>query len=238
MTAARRSPSGSRIAARGLDVVVGDQHGRGLRARRQARRVRDADRALELACPIEGRADAELHVVPGAVVAALGLRHERPAREGARDAHGHHHGLGARVREADALDRADALAQHLREPHRVLVRRGEACALGELRPDRLDDGRMGVAVDQRGVVVEQLDVAIAVDVVEVRAGAATRERRVRREPRRGARIASGHRSLRLGVQLRGPRRACGVALGDRGHQSLSWGFDVNRAAASCWAAPA
>ena len=116
--------------------------------RRQARGVGNADRAVELAARSSGGLTLSCTSSQRAVVAALGLGDERPAREGARDAHGDHHGLGAGVGEADALDRVDALAQDPRQPARVLVGRGEE-APGRTAPDRLDDARMGMAVDER-----------------------------------------------------------------------------------------
>ena len=103
------------------------------------------------------------------------------------------------------------------EPHRVLVRGGERGAAAELRPDRLDDRGVRVAVDQRRVVVQQLDVAVPVDVGEARARALGRERRIGLEPGGRARVAAGHRARRLLVQPGRARGAGEVAIDDRGH---------------------
>ncbi len=105
-----------------------------------------------------------LEVVVRSVIALA--RHQQPSarRYPARELRGQHPGLAARVAQAYAFDRGDALADKFRELDLRLVARrprGARCARAR---DRLDDRRIGVAVDEAGVVAEQIDVAVAVDV--------------------------------------------------------------------------
>jgi hypothetical protein len=98
------------------------------------------------------------------VVGALGDGDPRPAGERAGGPDGEHHRLGARIRESDPLDRADALTEQSGHPH--LRRRGrrEAGSCGHLGPHRGQDGGVAVAVDQRGVIAGQIEQLVAVDV--------------------------------------------------------------------------
>ena len=129
--------------------------------------------------------------VVGAVIRALELRDERSPCERSRGAHGEHRRLGAGAREAQTLDRGNPGPDLLGEQDLGLGRRGERRATADLGLDGVDDGRVGVTEDQRGVVAEEIAVAVAVDVAEPQTAARLDVRRVRsgvdRRPRRAAR---------------------------------------------------
>jgi len=152
-----------------------------------------------------------LEVVVGAVVGALRLRDLRAAGRGARGAHRHHHRLGAGVREAHALHGGDALDEQLRELRRPRVRRRPAGAARDLARDGLDDRGVGVPQDHRRHVRRAVEVTVAVNVLEVGAGAALDHERVGAEEDRVARVAAGHRRARPLVPLAALRGALAVA---------------------------
>ena len=149
--------------------------------------------------------DAHEHPVVGAVVGALELRDLRPARERAREAHGVHRPLGARVREADLLDRRHAPGQELREPHLVLRGPRERETVRDRLLDHLDDLGRRVAQDQTRVAVE-VDTVGAVGVPDVGALATLDVERVRVEERGRPAVAARHDRQRLVVQGAGADR--------------------------------
>ena len=99
--------------------------------------------------------------------------------------------LGAGAREAQTLDRGNPGPDLLGEQDLGLGRRGERRATADLGLDGVDDGRVRVTEDQRGVVAEEIAIAVAVDVAEPQTAARLDVRRVRsrvdRRPRRAAR---------------------------------------------------
>ena len=78
-------------------------------------------------------------------------------------------GLGSRRRETDALGARNEALHEFGPAHFEFVRRAPMGALRHLPLNRLDDGRMGVAEQQRPVPAEVVDVFIAVDVPFARA---------------------------------------------------------------------
>ncbi len=107
---------------------------------------------------------ADLGVVVGPVIAPFDLHETVPAGEGARRFQGRHHRLGAGVHEADLVEARRTTAHVPGELDLHLGRHGERGAALQLRRHRLDDRRMGVAVDQRRHVVGEVDTLHAVDV--------------------------------------------------------------------------
>ena len=96
----------------------------------------------------------------------------------AREAHGAHRRLGARVDHPHHLDRREAVADLGGELDLALGRGAVAGALRGGLGDRLDDRRMRVAADQRAPRADPVDVAMAVDVDQLEALAAIDEDRV------------------------------------------------------------
>ncbi len=156
------------------------------------------------------RRDADGREVVRAVVAALDLGNLGAAGEGLGGPDCVHRRLGARAGEPDEIDRRQARAEHLREPHLGLGGGAEGDTLSGLLLDRPRDVRVGMAHDQAGRVQHEVEVAVAVDVVDVVALAALDEERVGREVCRAPGAASRQESLRLGLQLAGLRGGLGV----------------------------
>ena len=107
-----------------------------------------------------------LHEIMDSVVAAVHLDEAVLAGEGAGGAHGEQRGLRSRVAVANQVQRGDAVAQM----SSVLVLddrgSGEGRALLRLGPGRLDQARVGVAVDQGGEVVDQVNVLVPIAIVD------------------------------------------------------------------------
>ncbi len=148
------------------------------------------DNAGAVRVSLVGAAQGDL--VPATVVAVGGHDDVVAAGERARPSHGHHDRLGGRVGEAHEVDRGRPRAEPLGELTLQGDRRGHGRGqtVGCRARHGLDDARMRVAVDQGGVVVDQVDVGVAVDVPEAAALApldADRERIVMgHRPRVGA----------------------------------------------------
>ena len=101
-------------------------------------------------------------------VVVAGELHDRVAAGGAAgQAHGRHGGLGARRHQAHLLDRRHPLADRLGQQHLALGRRAVGRAVDGRPLDGLDDGRVGVAGDDRAVGLHEVDVARALDVPHV-----------------------------------------------------------------------
>ena len=132
-------------------------------------------------------------VVVRAVVAAGEGGDLRPAGESARRAEREHRPLRPGVREADALDARQALADALGELDLELVRRRRAHQLRRLLLHRFDDPRMAVAEDQRRVVGDEVDPLRAVDVGDAAALAAREVHGIRLVVDRRPRVAPGQR---------------------------------------------
>ena len=111
--------------------------------------------ALDFVGAVERQQDFGVFV--RAVVAAVELGDLAAAGERAGGLNGHHHRLGARVREAELLDAGDALDQQFGEADLALGRKGNRGAERELAGDGLHDARVGMAVDQRRVIVHEVE---------------------------------------------------------------------------------
>ena len=90
------------------------------------------------------------------MVGALHLGDAAPTGEGARRLDGRHHRLGTGVDETDPVEAGRAPAEVLRQVDFDLGGQGEGGAPLQLIGNRGNDGREGVAVDQRGHVVGEV----------------------------------------------------------------------------------
>ncbi len=171
-------------------------------------------REVDAAGLLRAVVEPDLEVVEGAVEAVDRLQHRAAPGERARDFHREHPRLGARVGEAHALEDLDPLAQHPRELDLLLGRDEEARAAPGRLAQRRDDGWERVAVDQAEPVVREVDVAVVVEVDQVRAFAAPRDERVRPVVAPAARQAAHHVAPRALHRLGRARRALAVALLD------------------------
>ena len=109
---------------------------------------------------------AHLHIVVGAVIAALHLDDEIAAGERARRTQRVHDRLGTGVAKAHHVDRGNAIDDDLRQSGLGLIRRRKRGAVGKSFCHGGDDRRVSVAVDQGCVVVEEIDVGAAVGVLD------------------------------------------------------------------------
>ena len=138
--------------------------------------------------------------VVGAVEGALELGELGPAGEGAGQAHGVHRGLGARVREAQALHRGHPPHERLGQPDLVLGGARERQARLGHRLHGLHHVGRGVAEDQARVVAVEVHALDAVGVPDVGALPALEVERIRIEERRRAAVAARHDRHRLLVE--------------------------------------
>ena len=136
---------------------------------------------------------ADFEVVVRAVIAAFHLDDQLASCEGARAADGHHGGLGAGIGEAHLFDRLDATGQSLGEIGLGLQSGGIVGAKLHLGRDGFGDWREGVTVDERGVVVQNVDVGVSVEVGKGVSLPLDDCERVGRVKRDRAGIAPGHR---------------------------------------------
>ncbi len=184
-----------------------DDHGRdpvaiSIERRRERRGVGDRDRAdVAARGPGQARGLVGQGGVVDAVVAPVEPQQQIAPGERSRRADGHHDRLGARVREAQALDRRHALRDPLGEGDVVARRQAEARPLVHRRRRGGHDDRMAVAVHERRVVVLEVDHLVAVLVDQAAPLASRRVRRHRRDVERRARVAAGHGRDGAGVQV-------------------------------------
>ena len=115
----------------------------------------------------DSAAGLDEHRVGVAVVAALELDDEVAAGESAGEADGGHAGFGAGGDEAELLDGGKAVGDEFREIGFGGDGGSEAGALGGGLLDGFDDGRKGMAKDHRPPGAEEVEVAVAIFVVEV-----------------------------------------------------------------------
>jgi hypothetical protein len=128
---------------------------------------------------------------PGTVIAALEEKQAAAAGRPPRDSRGENRGLASRVREAHELDCRVARLEKFGPRELARMRSGKGAPPASGVGYRLDDWRVGVAVDERGVVVEDVEVAVSVHVDEEGAFAALEHDRVRLVERESARLAAG-----------------------------------------------
>ena len=121
----------------------------------------------------------DLHRVVVAVVAALDLDDQVPAGDRAHEMDGVHGGFGPGVSESPA-GQSEAAGELGRDRDRVLGRLGEVGTEAGLGADGVDDGGMGVAGQGGAVAAVQVDILVAVDVVDLRALAVAQPDRLRR----------------------------------------------------------
>ena len=204
---------------RRIEVVEREHHGVG--QGRPAQPVGSRHRVGVLRRPrlVRAGVGADEDIVLAPVVRPFGLGDlraagERPGRPDRVEC-----GLSARRAEADPLQTGQAGCQPIGHLDLELGRPREARPPVQLRPHRVEHHRMGVAVDQRGVVVGQVDQLVAVDVPDPAARAPVGEERMRRVVQRAAGVAPGEGPLGGGEEGRRARRALGVAPGLRGDLS-------------------
>ncbi len=147
--------------------------------------------------------DRDLDRVVVAVIAPLDLDDQVPAGDGAHQVDGVHGRLGARVGESP-LRQAEPAAQFLGHDHRVLGRLGEVRAEPGLRADRLDHGRVRVPGQRGAVPAVQVDVLVAVDVVDLGAAAVAQPDRLRDGDLPAGRHPAGQRPAGPGGHPRRP----------------------------------
>ena len=171
--------------------------------------------------------DADFDVVVGAVVAAFHFHDQVAAGEGAGGADGVHHPFRAGVAEADQVDRGDALGDDLGEAGLCLIRRRKRRAAREARHHRGDGGWMAVPVDERRVVIEQVDVGAAVGVLDAAPLPFRHRQRVGGMEGDGAGVAARHHPPRRGVERGGTGRD-GPEIGQHVGLDLGSGANVDR----------
>ena len=131
----------------------------------EAARRRHADRCVRGTGEVERRLHRDHHLVVMAVIAAFDLDDLRATRVAARGADRVHRRLGAAVRESHEVE-AEPLDEQLRDVRVALARRHVQRAVLELLLDRLDHHGMAMTREQRAVAHVEVDVAVAVDVLE------------------------------------------------------------------------
>src|SRR5581483_4240082 len=182
-----------------VDVVVGADDRVARDGARHARRRRDSEGR-------EARAGAREQRVGMAVVAAGELEDPVALREAAREAERAHRRLRPRRDEPHLLDRRHRVRDLGRELHLRLGGRAEARAAERRLAHRLDRLRVGVPEDERAPRADPVEVAVPVDVDEVRAFPALDEERLvqadgAHRPHRRV-DAAGDQLERTPVQLR------------------------------------
>ena len=168
------------------------------------RSLRDAPHALAhgmvgAAIGLTRRHDAQAgrQGVVRAVKPAAHLGDRGSAGIGAGPPHGEHRGLSAGVAEPQLLDGRHAPADDLGEKALRLVVRGEERAFGQLPFDGFSDGGMIVAQGQSEAGVDEIDIAVAVEVVDVAPLSSVDEEGVVTVVQAASRRAAGDISVRL-----------------------------------------
>ncbi len=119
------------------------------------------------------------------VIAADELDDLGAPREGTGETNGRHGGFGSRVDQPDDVERRHHLADALGDVDLGLRRCTKAGAARRRLLDGLDDARVRVAEEQRAPGADVVDVAVAVDVADARAGAILHEHRVAADGAKG-----------------------------------------------------
>ena len=210
-------------ADRRLGIVEGNGDDIGQHIVRRALGIGHRDRGI--AAPgFRHRVEADFGIVVGAVIGALAFGDLRPAGEGARRLQRHHHRLGAGVCKTHLLHRRQARRQQFGEIDLGLRRQPERRSQRQLLRRRRHQRRMGVAMDQRGEIVDAVDIFVAVEIEHPAALAARGIDRVRLHEHGGAGIAAGQAGQRAVVEVLGLRFRIGIhrdfthgGAGDQAH---------------------
>ena len=101
------------------------------------------------------------------MINALRLHDLRSSRDRTGGLDRAHDGFGARVAEPDLLEAFGPAADGFRQSDLLLRRKREGRAVCDLASDGLNDVRLGVAVDQRGEVVQKIEAPRPVDIDDV-----------------------------------------------------------------------
>ena len=124
------------------------------------------------------------------------------------------------ARSGQSLDPID---EQLRQFDFLDRRHRERRSAAQSRGDRGDHVGIGVSVNQRRVVIEEVDASLAIGIGQVLAVSGSGIRRVWRLVERCARVAAGHHGTGAREQARSFRigRSVGIGSGDhRGHGRL------------------
>ncbi|GBC86855.1 hypothetical protein HRbin12_00854 [bacterium HR12] len=199
------------------EVVVGDHPERLGVGGRHADRVRHRHRPVRRPGLRDVDPVRERQAVGAAVVRALDLDDEVATGRRPHDPAGVHRGLRARVLEPPERQ-PEALGEELGDDHGVLDRHGEVRPERHAPAHRLDDLGVRVAHDHHPVAGVQVDVAVPVEVDDVRALAPVpvEDHRLQRVP--AARHPAGERALRPlgeGHLARRPLPQARLLLGDQ-----------------------
>ena len=191
-------------ANRRLGIVEGDGDDIGQHIVRRTLCIRHRDRRI--AAPgFRHGIEADFGIVIGAVIGALAFCDLRPPGKRPRRLQRHHHGLGAGIGEPHLLDRGQARRQQFRQIDLGLRRQPERRSQRQLFCRSRHQRGMGVAVDQRGEVVDAVDIAIAVDIEHPATLAARSIDRIGLHEHGGAGVAAGQAGKRAGVEVLGLR---------------------------------
>jgi hypothetical protein len=142
------------------------------------------------------RAHAHLHVVVRAVVPALHLDDQIAVGERARRPQRVHDRLGTGVAKPHHVDRSNAVDDDLRQPGLGLIRGRKRGTEGKSFRHSGDNRRVGMAVDQGRVVVEEIDVGAAVGVLDATTPPLRDHQWVGGMKRDRAGITAGHHAAR------------------------------------------
>ena len=164
----------------GFLVVVGQDHHRVGGAGGHAPGPGHRNRGIGGPGFLQGRGHADFDAVVVAVVPAFELGDLRPAAELPGEAHRVQGRLGSGVAEADAVEGGDAAAHLLGHLDLVPHARPESYPPIHLACDRRHDRGVVVPEHLRGVVIGEIEVAVAVDVPQALALAPLQGQRKRR----------------------------------------------------------
>ncbi len=145
----------------------------------------------------------------GAVVAAQHLDDAVALHVGTGSADSEHGGLGAGVAEADQIHMLHAAGDDLGQLHLLGNTGGAGSTLGSGLGNGLGQRGMGVAVNEGGVVVQEVDVHVAVQIVDAAALAVFHGEGIGVVAGDGTALAASHV---LPCLLK-----CGLGLGGAGH---------------------
>ncbi len=144
------------------------------------------------------------------MIAALEDQDAGAAGEGLGQRQGHEVGLGARIGEAEPLDRGEAIADEPRQfgLHQVMGAEAPAGVEGAV-DGRADDG-VGMAIEAGGELAQKVEVAVPIRIPEEAAFAARHDQGKRLIEQHGAGIAAGHDRRGAGMGRRTERVAIDI----------------------------